>query len=134
MYKKVVFRRFGYLLDPLFLACVLLYVVNRFWVKPNCTFFFFHACLNDLICIPFVVPPMVWVLRRLRFRFHDDPPTFPEIAIPLLMIAWTFNIWLPNTEQYRNVVFASPWDIVCNALGTIIAGAFWFYWYKAKEK
>jgi hypothetical protein len=130
MDENPVFRRFGYLRDPLFLACVFLYVVNRFWIKPNCDIVFFHAYLNDVICIPFTLPPMLWVLRRLRLRFHDGPPTLPEIVIPLLMIAWAFEVYLPNTAMFRDVTFADPWDIVAYAAGAIAAGTFWFLWYR----
>jgi hypothetical protein len=130
MDKKIAFHSFGYLRDPLFLACVLLYVVNRFWIKPNCSFFFFHAYLNDVICIPFTLPPMLWLLRHLRLRFHDDPPTLMELAIPLVMISWAFEIYFPNTEMFRNVTGADPWDIVAYAVGTVAAGAFWRSWYR----
>ena len=134
MNKNITFRPFGYLRDPLFLVCVVLYVVNRFWIKPNCDFFFFHAWLNDTICIPFVVPPMLWLLRCLRLRFHDEPPTLEEIAIPLLMISWTFEIYLPNTAAYRDLTFASAWDIVAYTVGAVFSGVFWFFWYKIDER
>ena len=129
MNENRVYRQFGYLRDPLFLACVLLYLVNRFWIKPHCTFFFFHAYLNDVICIPFTLPPMLWLLRRLRFRFHDDPPTLTELAIPLVMISWAFEIYLPNTDMFRDLTVADPWDIVAYAVGAVAAGTFWFVWY-----
>jgi len=130
MYENTEFRRFGYLRDPLFLACVVLYVVNRFWIKPNSDIYFFHAWLNDVICIPFTLPPMLWLLRRLRLRFHDGPPTLMEITIPLLIISWAFEIYLPNTAMFREVTVADPWDIVAYAAGAVAAGGFWGFWYK----
>jgi len=133
MYETITFRRFGYWRDPLYLACVFLYVVNRFWIKPNCGFFFFHAYWNDVLCIPFTVPPMLWLLRRLHLRFHDGPPTILEITIPLLMISWAFEIYLPNTAMFRDVTVADPWDIVAYAIGAVAAGAWWFCWYKKRD-
>ena len=130
MSEKFEFRQFGYLRDPLFLVCVCTYLANRFWFKPNCDFIFIHCYLNDVICIPFTIPPMLWLLRRLGLRFHDEPPTFTEIAIPLLMISWAFEIYFPNTAMFREVTFADPWDIVAYTIGAVAAGAFWFYWYK----
>ena len=130
MRENTEFRRFGYLRDPLFLACVVLYVVNRFWIKPNSDIYFFHAWLNDVICIPFTLPPMLWLLRRLRLRFHDGPPTLMEMTIPLLIISWAFEIYLPNTAMFREVTVADPWDIVAYATGAVAAGGFWFFWYK----
>ncbi|MGL4942938.1 MAG: hypothetical protein ACRC46_07090 [Thermoguttaceae bacterium] len=123
------FHRFGYCRDPLFLVCVIVYVVNRFCIKPNCDIVFFHAYLNDVICIPFTLPPMLWLLRRLRLRFHDGPPTFLEVAIPLLLISWAFEIYLPNTATFQNVTVADPADIVAYTLGAILAGTFWFFLY-----
>jgi hypothetical protein len=134
MNENIMFRRFGYLRDPLFLACVLLYVVNRFWIKPNCNIIFFHAYLNDVICIPFTVPPMLWMLRCLRFRFHDAPPILAEIIIPLLMISWAFEIYLPNTSWFREVTVADPLDILAYTFGAIAAGLFWFFRYKINSQ
>lgn len=124
------FRRFGYLRDPLFLLCVVLYLLNRFCIKPNCEIVFFHAWFNDVICIPFTLPPMLWLLRKMRLRFHDNPPTLPEIVIPLLIISWAFEIYLPNTAMFREVTFADPLDIVAYTIGAVIAGVFWFFNYK----
>ncbi len=131
MHNAVPFRRFAYLRDPLFLACVILYVVNRFWIKPNCDIYFFHAWLNDFICIPFTVPPMLWLLRCTRLRFHDGVPTFWEISIPLVIISWAFEIFLPNTALYRDVTVADPWDIVAYGGGAVCAGGLWRWRYAA---
>ena len=124
------FRPFDYWRDPLFLFCVVLYVVNRFAIKPNCDAFFFHAWLNDVICIPFTLPPMLWVLNRFRLRFREGPPAFVEIALPLVVISWAFEIYLPNTERFREVTVADPWDIVAYAFGAVVSGIFWYYYYR----
>lgn len=123
-------RKFGYLRDPLYLWCVVLYVVNRFVVKPNCGIVFFHAYLNDVICIGFILPPMLWLLRRLKLRSHDGAPDFREIVIPLVMISWAFEIYLPNTERFREVTVSDPFDIVAYAFGAVVAGAFWHFHYR----
>ena len=61
--------RFRYLRDPLFLACVVVYFVNRFVLKAVWEAGFVHTHLNDLICVPFWVPIMLWVERRsLKLR------------------------------------------------------------------
>ena len=51
--------RFLYLYR-LFLFCVLSYFVNRWVFKAYWTSGFVHEHLNDLICIPFWVPIMLW--------------------------------------------------------------------------
>jgi len=116
-------RKFRYLLDPLFLACVALWFLNRFAIKPNCGFIFFHAWLNDLICIPFWVPVMLAGMRLARLRRHDGPPTFAEIGIPLVLWSWWFEIYLPNLAGSRH--YADPWDIVAYSSGAVFAYWFW---------
>ena len=59
---------FKYLRDPLFVACVVAYLVNRFAIKPAVVGGFFHDHLNDLICIPVWVPVMLWGMRRAGLR------------------------------------------------------------------
>ena len=73
--------RFLYLRDPLFLACVATYFVNRFVLKNIWHDGFVHAHLNDLICIPFWVPIMLFAQRTLRLRPDDHSPRPAEIII-----------------------------------------------------
>ena len=121
-------RKFRYLLDPLFLACVGLYFLNRLVIKPNCNVRFFHAWLNDLICIPFWVPIMLTGMRLLQMRRHDNPPTVAEISIPLILWSWLFEIYLPNLATTSPPYYADPWDIVAYTAGAICA---WLYWNKS---
>ena len=118
-------RKFRYLLDPLFLACVGLYFLNRLVIKPNCDVYFFHAWLNDLICIPFWVPIMLAGMKLFRLRRHDNPPTVAEIGIPLILWSWLFEICLPNLATLEHRHYADPWDIVAYTVGAIFA---WFFW------
>ena len=117
-------RRFRYLLDPLFLACVGLCFLNRLVIKPNCNIHFFHAWLNDLICIPFWVPIMLAGMRLFRLRRHDNPPTVAEIGIPLILWSWWFEIYLPNLVTTPRH-YADPWDIVAYSIGAAFAWLFW---------
>ena len=75
--------RFLYLRDPLFLLCVLTYFVNRFVLKAIWTTGFIHEHLNDLICLPFWVPILLFAQRRVGLRDNDDPPRSAELVIPL---------------------------------------------------
>ena len=124
------YKPFRYFKDPLYLFCVAFYLVNRFGIKPNCDVYFFHAWLNDFICIPFIVPPMLWLLRVLQIRRHDLPPTLPEIVIPLVIISWTFEIFLPQTERFGPYTVADPYDMIWYSLGAALSGLFWMLWYR----
>lgn len=127
------YRKFGYLTDPLYLICVALYGVNRFWIKPHCDFCFFHWYLNDLICIPFVLPPMLLALRLLKLRKEEGPPTYWEIVVPLVALSFAFEIYFPNTERFRDVTVSDPLDIVAYAVGAVASGLFWLFWYQKKR-
>lgn len=119
--------RFRYLRDPLFLACVATYGVNRLVLKALCTEGFVHAHLNDLICIPFWVPIMLFVQRQLGLRAGDASPAPSELIIPLVLWSWAFEILLPRTD----VRFVGDHlDILYYALGALGAGLFWRWWYR----
>lgn len=123
---------FRYLSDPLFLCCVLAYFVNRFILKSIWKTGFVHEHFNDLICIPFWVPIMLWMERRFGLRRDDKPPDAIEVIVPLLVWSWVFEIFLPRTEMFRRYCTADPWDITYYSLGAIGAFLFWRIWYGSK--
>lgn len=120
---------FLYLRDPLFLLCVATYFVNRFVLKKVWDSGFVHEHLNDLICIPFWVPIMLFAQRRLGLRAGDESPRAGELVIPLLIWSWLFEIILPRTELMAGYCVADYLDIVYYAAGTLVAALFWRWWY-----
>ncbi|MBN9521845.1 hypothetical protein J0H58_25570 [bacterium] len=125
--------RFRYLRDPLFVACVAVYLVNRFVLKPAWEVEFVHAHLNDLICVPFWVPVMLWGERRLGLRSHDGPPEPVEIIIPLVLWAWVFEVILPRTAAFGRYCVADHRDVLYYAAGALGGAVFWRWWYGAAE-
>lgn len=125
-----IFRRrssFKYLKDPLFLASVTIYFLNRFIVKPLTLgkVDFFHCYLNDLICIPFWLPIVLFLTRKVGLRRHDEPPDIYELCFYLLLWSFMFEFVGPSYGRYFNYPVADPWDILCYAIGCIIAGFYW---------
>ena len=57
-----------------------------------------HDHLNDLICIPFWVPIMLWGQRRLGLAGVDRPPMASEILLPLFVWSWFFEMILPSSR------------------------------------
>jgi len=59
-----------------FLLAFGLYFVNKWVFKPLTLSHpgFFHCYFNDLICIPFWLPPILFIHRKLGIRDHDGPP------------------------------------------------------------
>jgi hypothetical protein len=120
---------FGYLRDPLFLFCLLTYIVNRLVLKSIWKEGFVHEHLNDLLCLPFWVPIMLFAQRRLGLRDSDDSPRPGELVIPLLVWSWVFEILLPELPFLRGRFVADPLDILYYSLGALLAGLFWKWWY-----
>jgi hypothetical protein len=126
--------RFQYLRDPLFLACLTVYFVNRWILKSLWNGGFLHNHLNDLICIPFWVPIMLWGQRRLGLRESDGPPLSSEILIPLFIWSWFFEFVLPRTGLVGRRAVADHLDVLYYSLGSALAGAFWQWWYRGTTR
>jgi len=121
--------RFRYLRDPLFLACVVVYVVNRFVLKQVWADGFVHEHLNDLICIPFWVPVMLWGERRVGLRRHDGPPEAVEVVVPLVLWSVVFELVLPQTEWFGSYCVADYQDVLWYAAGALGSAVWWRWWY-----
>jgi len=117
--------KFRYLRDPVFLAAVAIYFLNRFAIKPTPLgrTAFFHGHLNDLLCIPFWLPPLLFLHRRLGLRRHDGPPEWSEIAPVLLVWSFLFEVFAPRLRFLGST--ADPLDIFFYALGALAAACLW---------
>ena len=125
--------QFRYLRDPLFLACVAVYGLNRFWLRGLFPQSFCTSYLNDLLCIGFWVPPLVWGLHKLRLRVTEGPPTGAEVVIPLLIWAVVFELLLPRLPFFERRVTADYRDIFFYALGGLLASCCWRLWYRTRR-
>lgn len=126
--------RFRYLADPLFLLCVALYFVNRFVVKRFVGEGFFHDHLNDMICIPFWVPIMVFLLRRTGLRRDDGPPRADEILIPLVMWSAIFELYLPHVRYFEHLATADYVDVLYYTIGAFAASVLWQVMYRGQRQ
>ena len=124
---------YKYLRDPLFLFCLVLYFINRWILKPHFAMPFLHNSLNDLICIPFWVPIMLWEMRKTGLRSDDAPPQWYEIIIPLIVWSIVFEIIVPQIPFFRHLAIADPEDIMYYTLGAFAASLFWRVWYSEKR-
>ena len=124
---------FRYLRDPLFVFCVLLYLVNRSVLKPVLGSAFCYSYLNDLICVPFWLPIMLFVMRRFRLREHDQPPKSYEIIISLVVWSLAFELLVPRLGAFRGLAYPDHLDIMFYAAGALVASVFWALWYR-KER
>ena len=119
--------RFRYLGDRLFLICIGLYFINRLVVKPIMVgrTNFFSSYFNDLICVPFLLPVVLYITKIIGLRGHDRPPDLFEIVFYVILWSIVFEYITPSYGKYFNYPVADPWDIVCYIIGAVIAGFFW---------
>jgi len=120
-----------------FLTCGALYLLNRFWWKPDLELFrhttLFAWYLNDILCIPFCLPPLLYLYGILRFRKPTAYPTRFEVLTHLVVWSLFFE-WLAPFYLHRifpNTV-SDPWDVVAYAVGAAIAGCAWGTWSQTK--
>ena len=118
-----------YLRDPLFLFCVGTYFVNRFVFKRIWKTGFVHEHLNDLICIPFWLPIMLFAQRKLDVRDNDDPPHASEIVIPLILWSWILELLLPAAGWFGDWCVSDYLDVVAYTVGALMAAMLWRWWY-----
>ncbi len=122
--------RFRYLLDPLFLVCLSLFLINKLLLRPFIDHPFLYGHLNDCICMAVWVPVVLTVMRLFRLRTHDHPPQAHEILIPLLVWSWVFEVWLPQTAAFTDIAIADVWDVLCYVVGAFVAVLVWSWYYR----
>jgi hypothetical protein len=106
---------------PFVLGCIA-YAANRWLMKPRVDSRFLQSYFNDLWMIPCVLPPLLWLYRRLGLRAHDRPPTWAEILSHLLL--WSLiSEWIGPQFIARST--ADPWDVVAYGVGAVAAGLWW---------
>jgi len=116
--------RFRYALDPVFLAALAIYLVNRAVIKPHLHAYspFFHGHLDDSLLVPVALPIFLLVYRLLGLRPDNAPPRWWEIAAHLLVWSLFFK-WFGPVVLHQSV--ADPVDVACYAAGGIVAWLLW---------
>jgi len=115
-------HRFQYWRNAPFLVACTAYAINRWIIEPRVEIGFLHFYFNDIWLIPAVLPPILWLHRKLALRTHDRPPEVAEILLHLVFFAVLFE-WLgPKFVRHAS---ADPWDVFAYAAGAIIAGLWW---------
>jgi hypothetical protein len=122
-------RRFRYYFDPVPLTALAIYFANRWLFKPLCgaAFPFLRDYLNDVLCIPLFLPPVLLIHRLLRIRLHDRPPTAFELLFHLAVWSVCFEVVAPALPQFFRTT-ADPLDVAAYAVGAGLAGLIWGSW------
>lgn len=122
MNQRSKFHFFG---DPICLASMIIYAVNRWYLKPHhIGGAFTQGYVNDLLCLPLFLPLILGVQSLIRLRKHDAPPRMWEVVQHALIFSILFEVVLPGYPRQFHTT-ADPWDAVAYLIGGVTA---WFCW------
>jgi len=114
--------RFRYLLDPLCLAAIAAYALNRWAIPAADKGPFLQGYFSDLLLIPAALPLMLWLQRRLRLRAGAGSPNGREILFHLL-------VWSAAAEWVGPHLFSRAtgdlWDVLAYSAGALVAACWW---------
>jgi hypothetical protein len=118
-------RRFRYFADPICIACLIIYPINRWYLKPHhIGGWFTHGYLNDVMCLPLFLPMILYAQRLLALRRHDGWPRWWEMLQHWVIFSIVFEVVLPRLPQW----FAhtnDPWNVAAYLAGGVVAEIFW---------
>jgi hypothetical protein len=117
--------QFRYLADPVCIASLLIYVVNRFYLKPHhIGGLFTVGYLNDVLCLPLFMPMILRAQHMLGLRRHDDYPRLWEILQHWVIFSILFEVIIPRFPMQFDST-ADPWDVVAYLAGGLAAWVWW---------
>jgi hypothetical protein len=123
---------FRYLADPCCVFSLVIYPINRFYLKPHhIGGWFTHGYLNDVLCLPMFVPMILYAQHLLGLRPHRRFPNFWEILQNLIVFTIVFQVITPSFPK----TFTSAGDrldIIAYTAGGIVAG--WYWRLKSQQK
>jgi len=120
---------FKYCFDPVCLTALTIYLANRWFMKPHWGAYisFFPDYLNDFLCIPLFLPPVLLVNCLLGVRQRSRYPTAFELLFHLVVWSVCFEVVAPLFSAVFHTT-ADPLDVAAYALGAGVAGLVWGSW------
>jgi hypothetical protein len=116
---------FRYFADPLCVGALVVYAMNRWLFKPYGIGGEFGRCyLNDVLCLPLLLPMILYLQRRLGLRRHDAAPLLWEMLQHWLVFSVVFELILPLYPQWFRST-ADPLDVAAYLAGGISG---WLWW------
>ena len=116
---------FRYLADPLCIASLCIYTINRYVLKPHhIGSWFTHGYLNDVLCLPLFVPIPLYIQHIIGLRTHAAYPRPWEIFQSWAAFTLVFQVVIPRYPKMF-ITAGDPWDILAYFTGGIIAGVYW---------
>ncbi len=117
--------RFHYYTDPICIACLMIYPLNRWVLKPHhIGGWFTHGYLNDVICLPLFVPMILYAQRLIGLRRHDGYPRWWDILQHWAIFSIIFECIIPRMPHSFDSI-SDPWDVVAYLVGGVAAVWLW---------
>ncbi|MDB5331039.1 MAG: hypothetical protein JWP03_2190 [Phycisphaerales bacterium] len=118
-------RCFRYLADPVCVASLVLYTINRYFLKPHhIGGWFTHGYFNDVLCLPLFVPMVLYTQHLIGLRKHFGFPRSWEIFQNWAVFAVVFQVVIPRFPK-TFIAAGDPFDILAYFAGGVIAGFYW---------
>jgi hypothetical protein len=115
-------RHFTYWRDPICLAAVAAYVVERWLVPVAAQAPWWSGHFADFLLIPAGLPFWLWLERRIGWRRDDRMPEWREIAF--VLVTWTIAAEFVAPWIFPQAT-GDGWDAVAYAGGGVVAGLSW---------
>ena len=94
-------RPFGYIADPLCVAALLIYATNRWLFQPyGISGGFGRDYLNDVLCLPLLLPIILYAQRCLGLRRHDGAPRLWEVLQHWVIFSIVFELVVPSYARW----------------------------------
>ena len=123
--RRQIERPFSYITDPLCVGALLVYATNRWLFRPyGISGEFGRSYLNDVLCLPLLLPMILYAQRRLGVRRHDGAPRLWEVLQHWGVFSVVFELVLPSFPRWFAST-ADPLDVVAYLAGGIGG---WLWW------
>ena len=118
------YRLFRYVDDPICVASMMLYVLNRWVLKPqHIGGWLVHDYLNDVLCLPIFLPIILRLQSALGIRRHHLPPTSFELVHNWIVFSVLYYFVFPRLPAFSST--ADPWNSVAYLVGGLTAFITW---------
>ena len=116
---------FRYLADPVCLTSLAVYSTNRWLLKPwDLSGEFGRFYLNDVLCLPLLLPMILYAQRLVGLRHTDAFPRPWEVLQHAAVFSIVFELILPSLPNaFRST--ADPYDVVAYLAGGLAALLVW---------
>lgn len=116
---------FRYFADPVCLASLALYGTNRWLLKPwDLSGDFDRYYLNDCLCLPLLLPMILYAQRLVGLRRTDAFPRPWEVIQHGAVFSVVFELILPSWPKWFHST-ADPYDVAAYAAGGLAALLAW---------